>query len=174
VNDTISNTHNSQKLNSNLTISSDNVKDNTINQELVIDCLVSLRNHTDVNGCLCPGNFEEGPDTFYGIIPLTITMIEEIYEVRAKMVVDLKDQRLVDDYGKRLKEIKKRMNDDLPILNVVKLNNIVDPEITKLLDEISDIEDKYNKLKDDYTQKYIKDNDEDNNNDLQLNLQKYI
>jgi ATP-dependent RNA helicase DOB1 len=90
------------------------------------------------------------------------------------MVVDLKDQRLVDDYGKRLKEIKKRMNDDLPILNVVKLNNIVDPEITKLLDEISDIEDKYNKLKDDYTQKYIKDNDEDNNNDLQLNLQKYI
>ena len=95
VNDTISNTHNSQKLNSNLTISSDNVKDNTINQELVIDCLVSLRNHTDVNGCLCPGNFEEGPDTFYGIIPLTITMIEEIYEVRAKMVVDLKDQRLV-------------------------------------------------------------------------------
>ena len=174
VNDTISNTHNSQKLNSNLTISSDNVKDNTINQELVIDCLVSLRNHTDVNGCLCPGNFEEGPDTFYGIIPLTITMIEEIYEVRAKMVVDLKDQRLVDDYGKRLKEIKKRMNDDLPILNVVKLNNIVDPEITKLLDEISDIEDKYNKLKDDYTQKYIKDNDEGNNNDLQLNLQKYI
>ena len=174
VNDTISNTHNSQKLNSNLTISSDNVKDNTINQELVIDCLVSLKNHTDVNGCLCPGNFEEGPDTFYGIIPLTITMIEEIYEVRAKMVVDLKDQRLVDDYGKRLKEIKKRMNDDLPILNVVKLNNIVDPEITKLLDEISDIEDKYNKLKDDYTQKYIKDNDEDNNNDLQLNLQKYI
>ena len=174
VNDTISNTHNSQKLNSNLTISSDNVKDNTINQELVIDCLVSLRNHTDVNGCLCPGNFEEGPDTFYGIIPLTITMIEEIYEVRAKMVVDLKDQRLVDDSGKRLKEIKKRMNDDLPILNVVKLNNIVDPEITKLLDEISDIEDKYNKLKDDYTQKYIKDNDEDNNNDLQLNLQKYI
>ena len=174
VNDTISNTHNSQKLNSNLTISSDNAKDNTINQELVIDCLVSLRNHTDVNGCLCPGNFEEGPDTFYGIIPLTITMIEEIYEVRAKMVVDLKDQRLVDDYGKRLKEIKKRMNDNLPILNVVKLNNIVDPEITKLLDEISDIEDKYNKLKDDYTQKYIKDNDEDNNNDLQLNLQKYI
>ena len=174
VNDTISNTHNSQKLNSNLTISSDNAKDNTINQELVIDCLVSLRNHTDVNGCLCPGNFKEGPDTFYGIIPLTITMIEEIYEVRAKMVVDLKDQRLVDDYGKRLKEIKKRMNDDLPILNVVKLNNIVDPEITKLLDEISDIEDKYNKLKDDYTQKYIKDNDEDNNNDLQLNLQKYI
>ena len=174
VNDTISNTHNSQKLNSNLTISLDNVKDNTINQELVIDCLVSLRNHTDVNGCLCPGNFEEGPDTFYGIIPLTITMIEEIYEVRAKMVVDLKDQRLVDDYGKRLKEIKKRMNDDLPILNVVKLNNIVDPEITKLLDEISDIEDKYNKLKDDYTEKYIKDNDEDNNNDLQLNLQKYI
>ena len=174
VNDTISNTHNSQKLNSNLTISSDNVKDNTINQELVIDCLVSLRNHTDVNGCLCPGNFEEGLDTFYGIIPLTITMIEEIYEVRAKMVVDLKDQRLVDDYGKRLKEIKKRMNDDLPILNVVKLNNIVDPEITKLLDEISDIEDKYNKLKDDYAQKYIKDNDEDNNNDLQLNLQKYI
>jgi ATP-dependent RNA helicase DOB1 len=174
VNDTISNTHNSQKLNSNLTISSDNVKDNTINQELVIDCLVSLKNHTDVNGCLCPGNFEEGPDTFYGIIPLTITMIEEIYEVRAKMVVDLKDQRLVDDYGKRLKEIKKRMNDDLPILNVVKLNNIVDPEITKLLDEISDIEDKYNKLKDDYTKKYIKDNDEDNNNDLQLNLQKYI
>ena len=174
VNDTISNTHNSQKLNSNLTISSDNVKDNTINQELVIDCLVSLRNHTDVNGCLCPGNLEEGPDTFYGIIPFTITMIEEIYEVRAKMVVDLKDQRLVDDYGKRLKEIKKRMNDDLPILNVVKLNNIVDPEITKLLDEISDIEDKYNKLKDDYTQKYIKDNDEDNNNDLQLNLQKYI
>ena len=65
-----------------------------------------------------------------------------------------------------VKEIKKRMNDDLPILNVVKLNNIVDPEITKLLDEISDIEDKYNKLKDDYTQKYIKDNDEDNNNDL--------
>ena len=174
VNDTISNTHNSQKLNSNLSISSDNDKDNNLNQEVVIDCLVSLRNHTDVNGCLCPGNFEEGPDTFYGIIPLTITMIEEIYEVRAKMVVDLKDQRLVDDYGKRLKEIKKRMNDDLPILNVVKLNNIVDPEITKLLDEISDIEDKYNKLKDDYTQKYIKDNDEDNNNDLQLNLQKYI
>ena len=172
VNDTISNTHNNQKLNSNLNISSDNDNNNN-NQEVVIDCLVSLRNHTDVNGCLCPGNFEEGTDTFYGIIPFTITMIEEIYEIRAKMVVDLKDQRLVDDYGKRLKEIKKRMNDNFPVLNVVKLNNIVDPEIKKLSDEISDIEDKYNKLKDDYSKKYIKEND-DNNNDLQLNLQKYI
>ena len=171
----ISNTHNNQKSNSNLSISSDNeINNNTINnQEVVIDCLVSMKDHTDVNGCLSPGNFEEGPDNSYGIIPFTITMIEDIYEIRAKMVGDLKDQKLVNDYGKRLKEIKKRFKDDLPVLNVVKLNNIVDPDITKLTDEISDIQDKYNKLKNDYADKYIKEKNDDNN-DLQTNLKKYI
>ena len=53
VNDTISNTHNSQKLNSSSSSDSDN------NQEIVVDCLVSLKDHIDVNGCLCPGNFED-------------------------------------------------------------------------------------------------------------------
>ena len=77
-------------------------KNNIINenQELVLDVLVSLKKITDVNGCCAPGNFEENDDTFFGIIPFTITMIEEIYEVRARMVADLKDQKIIEDYGK--------------------------------------------------------------------------
>ena len=172
VNDTISNTHNSQKLNSSLSSDSEN------NQEIVVDCLVSLKDHIDVNGCLCPGNFEEDFGTFFGIIPCTITMIEEIYEVRAKMTEELKDQKLVDDYGKRLKEMKKRLNDNFPILNVVERCNIKDNDIIKLSNEISDIENKYNKLKEDYLNKYCNNennnNNADNNNDLKINLEKYI
>ena len=177
---TISNTHSNLKLDTSSKSLSDNLNISNVNsnneQELVIDCLVSLKDHTDVNGCLCPGNFEEGFDTFYGIIPFTITMIEEIYEIRAKMVVDLKDQKLVDDYGKRLKEIIKRMNNKFPVMNIIELNNIKDPEITKLSNEISDIETKYNNLKEEYTKKYINSSNGGNNaeNDLQLNLKKYL
>ena len=177
---TISNTHSNLKLDTSSKSLSDNLNISNANsnneQELVIDCLVSLKDHTDVNGCLCPGNFEEGFDTFYGIIPFTITMIEEIYEIRAKMVVDLKDQKLVDDYGKRLKEIIKRMNNKFPVMNIIELNNIKDPEITKLSNEISDIETKYNNLKEEYTKKYINSSNGGNNaeNDLQLNLKKYL
>lgn len=165
VNGVISNTHNNQNLNVSFS-SLDN------NQELLIDALVSLKNHTDVNGCLCPGNFEESPDTFFGIIPFTITMIEEIYEIRAKMVVDLKDQKLLEDYGKRLIEIKKRFNDKFPILDVIKLNNIDDSEIIKLNNEISDIETKYNNSKENYLKKYTSNNN--NDNELKMNLEKYI
>ena len=52
MNDTISNTHNSQKLNSNLTISSDNVKDNTINQES-LRYYCSILNGTSTGGISC-------------------------------------------------------------------------------------------------------------------------
>ena len=165
VNDIISNTHNNQKLNSSFSSSDNN------NQELVLDTLVSLKEHTDVNGCLCPGNFEEGFDTFFGIIPFTITMIEEIYEIRAKMAVDLKDQKLVDEYGKRLKEIIKRLDNKFPILDIIKKNHIEDPEIIKLNNEISDIENKYNNLKQNYQNKYTNNK---TYNDLKINLQKYI
>ena len=170
VKDLISNSHNSHKLNSNFSSSENN---NSNNQELIIDCLVSLKEHTDVNGCICPGNFEDSFDTYYGIIPFTITMIEEIYDIRARMVDDLKDQKLVDDYGKRLKEIKKRLNDEFQVLDIIKANNIKDPEITKLTNEISDIDTKYQKLKKDYENNYscgiI-----DINKDMEINLGKYI
>ena len=170
IKDLISNSHNSHKLNSSFSSSENN---NSNNQELIIDCLVSLKEHTDVNGCICPGNFEDSFDTYYGIIPFTITMIEEIYDIRARMVDDLKDQKLVDDYGKRLKEIKKRLNDEFQVLDIIKANNIKDPEITKLTNEISDIDTKYQKLKKDYENNYscgiI-----DINKDMEINLGKYI
>ena len=170
IKDLISNSHNSHKLNSSFSSSENN---NNNNQELIIDCLVSLKEHTDVNGCICPGNFEDSFDTYYGIIPFTITMIEEIYDIRARMVDDLKDQKLVDDYGKRLKEIKKRLNDEFQVLDIIKANNIKDPEITKLTNEISDIDTKYQKLKKDYENNYscgiI-----DINKDMEINLGKYI
>ena len=174
VSDTISNTHNNnQKLNSGISASDSNRSLNSVsnnNQEIVLDVLVSLKNHADVNGCLCPGNFEESFDTFYGIIPFTITMIEEIYEIRAKMVVDLKDQKLVEDYGIRLKEIIKRMNGKFPVLDIIKLNKIEDPEIIKLSNKITDIENKYNTLKNKYNDKYTNTA----NDDLNMNLKKYV
>ena len=182
VNNAISNTHNNnnQKLNSsNISASESNLSLNNNNtnslssfnnnKEIVIDVLVSLKNHVDVNGCLTPGNFEDSLDTFYGIIPVTITMIEEIYEIRAKMVTDLKDQKLIEDYGLRLKEIIKRMKGKFPVLDIIKLNNIQDPDIIKLSNEISDIENKYNSLKEEYDNKY-----NDINDDLNTNLKKYI
>ena len=170
VKDIISNTHKNQKINSSFS-SSD--KNSSNGQEIVIDVLVSLRNHTDVNGCLCPGNFEDSFDTFYGVIPCTITMIEEIYEIRAKMMEDLKDQKLVDEYGKRLKEIKKRLDDKFPILDIIKLNQIQDPEIIKLSNEKSDIETKYQKLKKEYEEKYSTST-LDIDSDLKTNMLQYI
>ena len=164
INDVISNTHNNSFKSSTSSFSSEN---NT-NQELIIDCLVSLKNHVDVNGCLCPGNFEDGPDNFYGIIPFTITMIEEIYEIKAKITDNLKEQKLVDDYGRRLKELKKRMDDKFPVLDIIKFNKIEDMEIIKLNNEISDIETKYNNSKKDYKNKYA-----NNNSNLIRNLEKF-
>ena len=164
INDVISNTHNNSFKSSTSSFSSEN---NT-NQELIIDCLVSLKNHVDVNGCLCPGNFEDGPDNFYGIIPFTITMIEEIYEIKAKITDNLKEQKLVDDYGRRLKELKKRMDDKFPVLDIIKFNKIEDMEIIKLNNEISDIETKYNNSKKDYKTKYT-----NNNSNLISNLEKF-
>ena len=141
-----------------------NSNDENYSNEVIIDVLVSLKNYSDVNGCLSPGNFEESRETFYGIVPFTITMIEEIYEVRAKMIVDLKDIKLIDDYGKRLKEIVNRFKGKLPVLDIVKKNNITDEKIIKLTKNISDLEEKYTNLKEDYINNYggesdILDND---------------
>ena len=133
-------------------------KNNIINenQELVLDVLVSLKKITDANGCCAPGNFEENDDTFFGIIPFTITMIEEIYEVRARMVADLKDQKIIEDYGKRLKEIVSRLEGKMQPLDIIKKCNITKPEIIKLSNEIADLEEKYKNLKIDYKKNMVK------------------
>ena len=145
-----------------------NNEENNVN-EIVVDVLVSLKQHADVNGCLTPGNFEDNNKTFFGIVPFTITMIENIYEVRAKMIVDLKDPKLIEDYGKRLKEIINRFKDNLPVLDIIKKNNITTPSIIKLSNDIYDLEKKYNNMKDNYEKKYGKEN-----NILEKDLNKYI
>ena len=91
-----------------------------------------------------------------------------IAEIKAKITDNLKDQKLVDEYGKRLKELISRLENKFPILDVIKLNKIEDFEIIKLTNEISDIEMKYNNSKKDYKIKYAK-----NNNDLTINLEKF-
>ena len=164
VSNTISNTSLNQNENENGNTSNDNKMDidNTENgnlNELVLDVLVSLKKHSDVNGCLMPGNFEESSDTFFGIVPFTITMIENIYSMRAKMVVDLKDQKIIEDYGKRLKEIVNRFNGNLPILNIIEKENITTPSVVKLSNNIYDLEMKYTSLKNDYDKMYGKDKD---------------
>ena len=164
VNNTISNTSLNQNENENGNTSNDNKMniDNVENEnlnELIIDVLVSLKRHSDVNGCLMPGNFEESNDTFFGIVPFTITMIENIYSMRAKMVVDLKDQKIIEDYGKRLKEIVNRFNGNLPILNIIEKENITTPSVVKLSNNIYDLEMKYTSLKNDYDKIYGKDKD---------------
>ena len=123
-------------------------------KEIVVDVLVSIKKHIDLNSCLAPGNLEESPDCIFGIVPFTITMLEEIYEVRAKMIADLKDQKLVEDYGHRLREIIKRFKGNLPVLNIIEKNQIDVPLIKKLSDDIFDLENKLKSLKDDYYQKY--------------------
>jgi ATP-dependent RNA helicase DOB1 len=95
-------------------------------------------------------------------------MIEEIYEIKAKITDNLKEQKLVDDYGRRLKELKKRMDDKFPVLDIIKFNKIEDMEIIKLNNEISDIETKYNNSKKDYKNKYT-----NNNSNLISNLEKF-
>ena len=149
-------------------INNDNNEDKSVN-ELVLDVLVSLKHHTDVNGCLTPGDFKDDTETFFGIIPFTITMLENIYEVRAKMVVDLKDQKLIEDYGKRLKEILNRFKGNLPILDIIKKNNIKDDPINKLSNDIYDLENKYENLKENYGKKYGKED-----GILEKDLKKFI
>ena len=146
-----------------------NSNDENYANEAIIDVLVSLKNYSDSNGCLCPGNFEENEDTSYGIVPFTITMIEEIYEVRAKMIVDLKDRKLIDDYGRRLKEIVNRFKGKLPVLDIVKKNKITDETIIKLTKNISDLEEKYTNLKDTYIKNYG-----GGNKILDIDLKKFI
>ena len=137
--------------------------------ELVLDVLVSLKHHTDVNGCLTPGDFKDSFETFFGIIPFTITMLENIYEVRAKMVVDLKDQKLIEDYGKRLKEILNRFKGKLPVLDIIKKNNIKNDSINKLSNDIYDLENKYESLKENYKNKYGKEDEI-----LEKDLKKFV
>ena len=149
-------------------INNDNNEDKSVN-ELVLDVLVSLKHHTDVNGCLTPGDFKDDIETFFGIIPFTITMLENIYEVRAKMVVDLKDQKLIEDYGKRLKEILNRFKGNLPILDIIKKNNIKNDPINKLSNDIYDLENKYENLKENYGKKYGKED-----GILEKDLKKFI
>ena len=146
----------------------DNIEKKPVN-ELVLDVLVSLKHYTDVNGCLTPGNFKDDTETFFGVIPFTITMLENIYEVRAKMVVDLKDQKLIEDYGKRLKEILNRFKGNLPILDIIKKNNIKNDSINKLSNDIYDLENKYENLKGNYEKKYGKENEI-----LEKDLKKFI
>ena len=180
VNNSISNTfqkeNNENKELNNNEIQSNNDNKNEIindeqnnNNEIVLDVLVSLKKYADVNGCLTPGNFEDNKDTFFGVVPFTITMIEDIYEVRAKMMVDLKDQTLIEDYGKRLKEIINRFKGKLPVLDIIKKNKITKQSTIKLSNNIYDLEKKYTNLKEDYIKKYGEDN-----NILEEDLKKYL
>ena len=180
VNNSISNTiqkeNNENKILNNNEIQSNNDNKNEIindeqnnNNEIVLDVLVSLKKYADVNGCLTPGNFEDNKETFFGVVPFTITMIEDIYEVRAKMMVDLKDQTLIEDYGKRLKEIINRFKGKLPVLDIIKKNKITNQSTIKLSNYIYDLEKKYANLKEDYTKKYG-----ENDNILEEDLQKYL
>ena len=182
VNNAISNTIQNQN-NENKIINSNKIQTNSDNEneiindeqnivnEIVIDVLVSLKKYADVNGCLAPGNFEENNETFFGVVPFTITMIEDIYEVRAKMIVDLKDPKIIEDYGKRLKEIINRLKGNLQPLDIIKKNKITNPSIIKLSNEISDLEDKYTSLKEDYIKKYGQNKDI-LENDLKIYLER--
>ena len=96
-------------------------------------------------------------------------MIEDIYEARAKMMVDLKDQTLIEDYGKRLKEIINRFKGKLPVLDIIKKNRITKQSTIKLSNYIYDLEQKYTNLKEDYIKKYG-----ENNNILEEDLKKYL
>ena len=171
VNNAISNSFSHKSDTENENISTETIKGDEKNNlnELVLDALVSLKKKTDVNGCLTPGNFEDNNETYFGIVPVTITMIEEIYEIRAKMTVDLKDQKIIEDYGKRLKEIVNRLNDKLPVLNIMEKEKINDPIIAKLSNNIFDLEKKYITLKEDYEKQYGQEKDTFKND-----LKKYL
>ena len=76
---------------------------------------------------------------------------------------------MIDEHGKRLKEIMARLDNKFPILDIIKKKNIEDPEINKLNNEICDIEMKYDFLKQSYKNKYTSNDD-----DLKINLEKHI
>ena len=169
ISNTVKNSENKIEEISNNNKSEANSEDRRYSNEIIVDVLVSLKNYSDINGCLSPGNFEEKKDTFYGIVPFTITMIEEIYEVRAKMITDLKDPKLIEDYGRRLKIIVELFNGKLPVLDIVKKNKIIDEAILKISKNISDLEERYTILKDTYIKNYGLENKIINND-----LRKYL
>ena len=135
------------------------------NKEYILDVLVSLKSYPDSKDILSPGDFEF--NSFYGIIPFSISMVEEIYDI----IIDInsKENNKTENLGKDLKEKKKKVNDKFPILDIIneykKANNInninalrdyiKDQDKFDLLIEISETEREYNQLKASYIKKNI-------------------
>ena len=149
---------------------------NEDNKEYILDILVSLKPYHELNDFLCPGDFES--NSFYGIISLDISMIEEIYDVFYKIENDSKEKNKVENLGKYLIEMKKKFGDKFPALDIINeykkaigiknINDlrekIEDDDIFDSLVEISDVEREYNQLKKSYIKKYIIPDKNENNN----------
>ena len=148
-----------------------NPNNSTINdQDMIINCLVSLKNNPEQKDYLYPGNFEENPNNFYGIIAFNKRRIEEICDIKIKKIDNLQEQDLIDAYGNKLKELKVKTKDKLPVLDI----NIKEPEINKLKDEISIMKNKYNTLVEENINKDIDLSEDDINIYIETNIQKYI
>jgi len=131
-----------------------------------INCLVSLKKHSDKN-YYSPGNFEEGPDNFYGVIRFGMDKIEEICQDKILpkdiKIKDIKDEDLLNYYGEKLKNMKK----NFPMLNI-KLKGT-----EKLYNEITIIQNKYDTLLEYFYGKNKNISYNDNDDYLNKNLNKY-
>ena len=156
----------------------ENIKDNDIDEiseksqnndkeEFVLDILVSLKPYRGLKDFLCPGNFEF--DSFHGIIPFCISMVEEIYDVSYEIEIDSKEKIKIENLAKYLKDLKIKYKDKLPVLDILNeyknangikdINDlrvkIKDEELLDSLIEISEMEKEYNQLKSRYMKEYI-------------------
>ena len=103
-------------------------------------------------------------------------MVEEIYDIPDEIEIISKKKYSMEDFGKYLNEVKKKFNDELPVLDIIneykKLNGVKDindlreyvteQKIFDILDEISETERECNKLKANYFKQYINPVKDDN------------
>ena len=133
-------------------------------QKFDINCLVSIKRLSDKN-YLSTGNFEEGPDNFFGVIRFRMDKIVEICNFKILpediKIYNIKDEDLLNYYGGTL---KKKMKNKFPMLNI-KLKGT-----KKLNNEITIIQNKYDAL----LEYFYGENKSISNDDyLNMNLNKY-
>ena len=135
-------------------LENDEIEDN----ETIIDVLISFKKNSNEN-FIRSGNFEDS--SLYGIIPVTLSSINDLYNVKLKISENLIEQKMINEYGERLKLLSKFYKSKLKKIDLMK-------ETEKVKDNEEIIEIKYDQLcktyqqeKNEYIKNYCINNEEE-------------
>lgn len=133
---------------------------NKSEETYVIDTLVYVSNYVDSNNKLVPGNIELN-DGKLGVVPFVFDAIQAVSPVHIKLPENLKEQSNIDLTEKIIREVLKRFDKKIPLMDPIIDMDIKDPKLKEILIKKNNLEKRRKEIEFEYEDKYKKSIDDD-------------